>query len=294
MYFSRVRVKPDIRELSHLQHILRGDGYSVHQLLWDLFPGDQARTFLFREEIAGEQLPHYRGAWGEPIFYIVSQNEPKNGHPLFIVESKPYKPRIIVGDQLSFKLRANPTVARKENGRKNSVRHDVVMDAQYHYLRELAHAAGIKKEGKKSDLKKIILESWIASDNTDVGAKIEQMIKDNERYWEFLNQKLPPGKLFELALKAASDLRLEKWLSDKGKKSGFIIAKDEKRKRIKFQAEGYRWHAIPRKGRSAGFSSADFQGEIQVTDPMQFVDTLFNGIGSAKAFGCGLMLVKRI
>ncbi|HOP48602.1 MAG TPA: type I-E CRISPR-associated protein Cas6/Cse3/CasE [Desulfobacteraceae bacterium] len=294
MYFSRVRVKPDIRELSHLHHILRGDGYSVHRLLWDLFPRDQTRTFLFREEIAGEQIPHYRGAKGEPIFYLVSQNEPKNGHPLFIVESKPYKPRIIVGDQLSFKLRANPTVARKENGRKNSVRHDVVMDAQYHYLRELAHAAGIRNMGKKSDLKKLIIESWLESKNAGIRVKLEQMMGVNERYRELLDQTLPPAKLFELVLKAASDWKLEEWLSNKGKNSGFVIAIDERQKRLKFQAEGYHWHAIPQKGRSAGFSSIDFEGEIKVTDSTQFVSALFTGIGSAKAFGCGLMLVKRI
>lgn len=294
MYFSRVRVKPDIRELSHLHNILRGDGYSVHQLLWDFFPGDQERKFLFREEIAGEQIPHYRGAKGEPIFYLVSQNEPKNEHPLFIVESKPYKPRIIIGDHLSFKLRANPTVARKEDGKKKSVRHDVVMDAQYHYLRDLAQPARIKNAGKKSDLKKLILEYWIGSKNTEIRTKLEQIMEANERYQELLNQTLSPAKLFELALKATSDLKLEEWLSDKGKNSGFVIAIDERQKRLKFQAEGYRWHAIPQKGRSAGFSSIDFEGEIKVTDSTQFNKALITGIGSAKAFGCGLMLVRRI
>jgi CRISPR system Cascade subunit CasE len=174
------------------------------------------------------------------------------------------------------------------------MRHDVVMDAQYHYLRELAHAAGVKNMGKKSYLKKLILESWIESKDVGIRAKLEQMMEGNERYRELLDQTLSPAKLFELALKAASDLKLEKWLSDKGKKNGFIIATDERQKRLKFQAEGYRWHAMPRKGRSAGFSSTDFEGEIKVTDPMQFVEALYNGIGSAKAFGCGLMLVKRI
>ncbi len=294
MYFSRVRVKPDIRELSHLHNILRGDGYSVHQLFWDFFPGDQERKFLFREEIAGEQIPHYRGARGEPIFYLVSQNKPKNEHPLFIVESKIYNPNFIAGEQLSFKLRANPTVARKENGRKNSVRHDVVMDAQYHCLRELAHAAEVKNVGKKSDLKKLILESWLESKDSGIKAKLEQTMEVNERYRELLDQTLSPAKLFESALKAASDLKLEEWLRDKGKKNGFVIATDQKQKRLKFQAEGYRWHPIPRKGRSAGFSSADFEGVIKVTDPMQFINALYKGIGSAKAFGCGLMMVKRI
>ena len=49
---------------------------------------------------------------------------------------KPYAPRLAVGDRLAFRLRANPTIARKEEGKKNSPRHDVVMDAQYQLLRE--------------------------------------------------------------------------------------------------------------------------------------------------------------
>jgi len=41
------------------------------------------------------------------------------------------------------------------------------------------------------------------------------------------------------------------------------------------------------------FSTLDFSGILGVTDPGQFRNTLFNGIGPAKGFGCGLMMVKR-
>lgn len=294
MYFSRVRVNPDIKDLSHLHHVLRGNGYGAHQLLWDLFPGERERTYLFREEIAGEQIPHYKGARGEPIYYVVSQIVPTKGNPLFAVESKPYEPRLAVGDHLSFKLRANPTIARKESGKKNSVRHDVVMDAQYHHLRELARDADVEDAGKKSDLAERVLASWLLSKNSNISAKLEQMIESNERYRELLERRQPPIKLFDLALKAAADFALETWLTERGKTNGFIIVRDAKRKLLKFQAEGYRWHALPKKGRSAGFSAVDFDGEIEVTDPKFFVDALYTGIGPAKGFGCGLMLVKRI
>lgn len=294
MYFSRVRVKPHIRKLSRLHHILRDNGYSIHQLIFDLFPGKKERTFLFREEIAGEQIPHYRGARGEPIYYIVSQSEPTNGNPLFVVESKPYEPRFRVGDRLAFKLRANPTIARKGAGKKNSVRHDVVMDAQYHQLRELARDAGVDDSGEKSDLKKQVLASWLTSQHPDFGIKLERILDDNERYRELKEQILPPSKKLNLALKASSDLALERWLTERGTTKGFSLVRDERRKRLKFQAEGYRWHALSRKGRSAGFSSVDFEGEIEVTDPTRFIEALFTGIGPAKAFGCGLMMVRRI
>ena len=72
------------------------------------------------------------------------------------------------------------------------------------------------------------------------------------------------------------------------------MVRDDSKGRLKFQAEGYQWHALPRKGRDAGFSSVDFEGEIEVTDADLFTKALFDGIGPAKGFGCGLMFVRRI
>lgn len=40
------------------------------------------------------------------------------------------------------------------------------------------------------------------------------------------------------------------------------------------------------------FSSVDFAGHLTVTDPLRFAEVLAEGIGRAKAFGCGLLLVK--
>ncbi len=42
------------------------------------------------------------------------------------------------------------------------------------------------------------------------------------------------------------------------------------------------------------YSTLDFEGTLTVEDPEQFIPVLFKGIGPAKAFGCGLMLVRRI
>jgi CRISPR system Cascade subunit CasE len=295
MYFSRVKVKGNIRELTQFHNVIRGNGYGIHQLLWDLFPGSKKRSFLFREEIVGEQLPRYDGSRGMQIYYIVSQNEPKRPHLFFEIESKIYNPKIETGDRLAFRLRANPTVSRKETGKINSVRHDVVMDAQYCCLRELAQDAGVEAAGKKSDLKERVLVSWLSSKNPVITAKLARMLKANERYRELLDQKLPPAKLFDHAFKAATDNALEKWLTDKGEQKGFKLLRNEKRKQLKFQGEGYRWHALPKKGKTAGFSSIDFSGEIEVTSPDSFTEkALFEGIGPAKAFGCGLMLVRRV
>lgn len=40
------------------------------------------------------------------------------------------------------------------------------------------------------------------------------------------------------------------------------------------------------------FSTVDFRGELTVTDPERFAATLRTGVGPAKAFGCGLLLVR--
>lgn len=292
MYFSRIRIKPDVRDL-HL--LISGNGYGAHQLLWKLFPGGEGRSFLFREEVAREQIPFHKGVKGEPVYYSVSESQPVSEHPFFTIESRPYTPRLAAGDRLAFRLRANPTIARKMEGKKNSVRHDVVMDAQYHLLRDLAGEIGVANICDKSMLKKQILSAWRQlSGSRGIEVKLKGIISENERYEDIPTNALSQVKLLDLALKAHMNKALETWLFEKSKRLGFAIVRDKQKGRLKFQAEGYQWHALPKKGKDAGFSSVDFEGEIEVVDTELFAKALFFGIGSAKGFGCGLMLVRRV
>jgi len=58
--------------------------------------------------------------------------------------------------------------------------------------------------------------------------------------------------------------------------------------------DGYETRRIARTGKPpAAFATLDFQGEIIVTDPAMFVPALCSGFGRARAFGCGLMLIRR-
>ncbi len=41
------------------------------------------------------------------------------------------------------------------------------------------------------------------------------------------------------------------------------------------------------------YNTMDFRGILTVTDSDQFANTLMQGLGKAKAFGCGLMLIRR-
>ncbi|ABA88214.1 CRISPR processing complex protein CasE [Syntrophotalea carbinolica DSM 2380] len=299
MYFSRVQLQPEVQRSSQLSQVLTSNSYGLHQLLWDLFPAEEKRSFLFREEIAKEQLKNQRRTKGESLFYIVSRHDPQTETPIFRVESKVYAPVISQGQQFAFKLRANPIVAKKKPGKKNSVRHDVVMNAQRRLLEELASCLGILdvQRQKKSVLRHRILTAWKDGEKRFCSERLREDIRTNERFESLADAHMEPVQLMDWALRAASDFALESWLKDKGVRNGFELVHDEGMngsKRLQFQAEGYRWHAMPKKGRDAGFSSVDFDGVLQVNNSELFQAMLFNGIGPAKAFGCGLMMVRRM
>lgn len=61
------------------------------------------------------------------------------------------------------------------------------------------------------------------------------------------------------------------------------------------RADGYRQHRSYKKGvkHPIRMSSLDFEGKLTVTDPNRLLEALFRGIGPAKAFGFGLLLVRR-
>jgi len=294
MYFSRVQVMTNRQYSPQVRRLIYGNVYGVHQLLWDLFPAEKDRSFIFREEVAKEQLGVRRTARGEPIFYLVSRTKPSEESSFFKVESKKYSPVLQTGEELAFKLRANPVVARKRDGKKNSARHDIVMDSQRVLLEDLLRELNVTYNGRKNDLKQKILQLWTCANNQQMRKLLEDILERNERYKDKIVCLNNPKDLLEWGLKAYADKMLEEWLIEKGKQCGFELLRDEKRKRIRFQAEGYRWHALPKKGKSAGFSSVDFEGGLRITNVTLFKEALFYGIGRAKAFGCGLMLVRRL
>lgn len=59
----------------------------------------------------------------------------------------------------------------------------------------------------------------------------------------------------------------------------------------RLRADGYRTHRM--RGRGIILSTLDFEGELTITDAARFNDALLHGIGPAKSFGCGLLLVRR-
>lgn len=89
--------------------------------------------------------------------------------------------------------------------------------------------------------------------------------------------------------------RCAEWLDRVSKRNGFQIAltdKDELQRKLHVGA--YEQSKAGKRDHNIRFSTVDFSGELLVTNPDLFRLSLFNGIGHAKAFGCGLLLVRRL
>lgn len=226
-WLSRVTSRPDInyRQLVGLGAL---DPYGQHQVLWKLFEvAEEERTeraeFLFRTEKKDDL----------PVFYVLSQRQPRDRAGLWDIESKPYQPDIQIGDRLAFKLRVNPVVTRAREAGSRSKRHDVVMDAKYQM-------------------------NW---------------------------KNLPEGQrptLAYLAQEAGGT-----WLRARAERLGCKF--DD----ATLRADGYRtWRQHSAK--SIELSMLDLEGCLMVADPKSFKDALCKGVGPAKGFGCGLLLVRRV
>lgn len=80
----------------------------------------------------------------------------------------------------------------------------------------------------------------------------------------------------------------KEWLLARGERWGLDIQGES------LLQSGYRQHRLRRKGRNIDYSSLDYQGIAQVTDPERLHQALLEGVGHSKGFGCGLLLVRRV
>jgi len=89
----------------------------------------------------------------------------------------------------------------------------------------------------------------------------------------------PPAVIHQEAAQA--------WMERQGGQHGFecgnLLVSNHQYHKIRKPGDGNRRH----------FTSLDLQGQLVVTDPEALQKALENGLGRAKAFGCGLLLVRR-
>ena len=104
-------------------------------------------------------------------------------------------------------------------------------------------------------------------------------------------RRLPEGERATRRLDVAREAGLA-WLRRQGETHGFAPSDD-------VGVDGYEPVHLRRDDAASGrhasirFSRLEFTGRLTVTDPARFVPRLGLGFGHARAFGCGLMLIRR-
>lgn len=119
-------------------------------------------------------------------------------------------------------------------------------------------------------------------------AKKQRMAANGVQHWKQM-QAETVDPTYELVHSAVSD-----WLlGGDGKdgvaaRNGFAVLDDS------LQVDAYLQHRFPRRGAEPiRLSTVDLSGVLQVQDAERFRKALLGGVGHAKAFGCGLLLVRR-
>ncbi len=254
MFFSMIRLRRDISP-KEVAGLVIGDVYSLHKLVWNLFSDDPDRKRDF--------LYRYESVKGWPTFYTVSAREPEDSSGLWEVSPKNYEPRLSKGERLAFKLRVNPIQHDKKER----------TEAEIEAWRASRKARSLKE---KLPTKKRIRHDVVMEAKTRLNFK--EMPHDKRPHVATLIQEAGVA-----------------WLKARETEQGFLVEDDKEKPTVR--ADGYCQHRLF-KGKGAKpitFSTLDFNGILTVTDPDTFIeDSLYNGIGPAKAFGCGLMLVRRI
>ena len=193
------------------------------------------------------------------VFFVLSERRPRDAHNLFeIDEPKPFALDLAPGNRLRFSLRANPVVRRrKPGGKRRSAKHDVVMDALH---RQRARQNPAQNGSAKHDVVMDALPPADAQTAARAEARFEAMSREGRA-----------------------------WLERQGGAAGFAVAANE------VKIDGYSQHRIPRRGgkQDMRFSTLDFDGLLEVRDPVEFRAGVARGFGAARAFGCGLMLIRR-
>ncbi len=175
------------------------------------------------------------------------------------VKTKSYDPQLPAGERLQFELRANPVTSRPGDALLNADGSPMqrTTGKQMGAARHKVVRHDVVMDAKKQLLAERGLSQW--------------------QDWQAQDKPL----LYELARRACG-----KWLVEQGHRRGFEVNE------ATLQVDVYTQHRG--KDDKLRFSSVDFAGELTVLEPTEFSKALTLGVGHAKAFGCGLLLVRLV
>ncbi|QHM69812.1 type I-E CRISPR-associated protein Cas6/Cse3/CasE [Mixta intestinalis] len=158
MYLSRIQLLFNRLTPQMLSKWDSATPYASHQWLWQLFPEQETRPFLFRQDHHGR-------------FFVLSTVPPLTQHALFNIETKPFNPQLTKGMSLTFQLRANPVVTR------NKKRSDVMMDAKYQ-----AKAQNVPQE-QWPELQQQAAQRWLENQGEKHGFRLIAPELDEFSLW---------------------------------------------------------------------------------------------------------------
>lgn len=230
------------------------DPYGQHQLVWKLFNLPPHQPDQRTPFLFRAEITD-----GLPHFYVLSKALPKDASGKWRIEPREYRPALAIGDRLAFKLRANPVVER-------------------------AGGAVLNGEGKP-----LVRPSGAHAGENKLKVTRHDIVMDAKQRmgWKDIAPERRPS-LAQVAYEAGS-----LWLHAREDRLGCRF--DSECLRV----EGHTTHCIKgrrdERGRCRGItlSTMDFEGFLTITDADSFAQALLTGIGPAKGFGCGLMMVRR-
>lgn len=122
MYLHKISID---RETLNRDRKIYQDAYLLHQKIWALVSRDknQHRDFLYRTEYdAYQNIKH---------IYLLAPHQVSSQNSVKVAISPRYQPQLKAGERLYFKLRANPIIKRKENGKAKE--YGLIMDAKHQF-----------------------------------------------------------------------------------------------------------------------------------------------------------------
>ena len=100
--------------------------------------------------------------------------------------------------------------------------------------------------------------------------------------WQKNSEEIKRGEITKIEVVQTAG---EEWLNKKAAQNGFRVDT--------VIVENFRKECFNKKQHVVKFSTLDFVGHLTILDAELFLPALFHGVGSAKGFGCGLLMVRR-
>jgi len=94
--------------------------------------------------------------------------------------------------------------------------------------------------------------------------------------------------------RSSRESHVEQWLAKRSGTYGFVVTRCVVSDITQVQIRRARNQPSQAAAPPITFAAATLNGMLEVTDPNAFKQALVSGIGPQKAFGCGLLLVKRL